>query len=171
MESNTNKMKDYKGITKRDPQLIIVLGLPASGKTTFAKELASAIEARAINSDNIRDEVLLRGNYTEKAKEKVYTAMLKLAVSRIESGESVILDGTYYKEKLRRKIVNKAQELHLIPHFIQVKADEEVIRERMSPARKESDADYDVYLNIKSQFEPLCSYHLIIRIARRLKKC
>ncbi|MBS1523545.1 MAG: AAA family ATPase [Bacteroidetes bacterium] len=157
-----NKMKEHKDIARRDPQLIVVFGLPGSGKSTFARELACAIDARIINSDMIRGEILLRGNYSEKAKERVYSEMLKMAVAKIEHGESVILDGTYYKEKLRRKVEKKAQELHLIPHFIEVKADEEVIRQRVSRRREDSDADYDVYLNIRSQFEPLCSYHLIV---------
>ena len=156
-------MKEQKEITKRDPQLVVVFGLPGSGKSTFAQELSSAIDARVINSDMVRDDVLLRGNYADKAKEKVYAEMLKMAVNNIKNGDSVILDGTYSKEKLRQKVVSKARELHLIPHFIEVKADEEVIRDRIRAKRKESDADYDVYLNIRAQFEPLCSRHLVVR--------
>lgn len=155
-------MKEHAEITKRDPQLIVVFGLPGSGKSTFAHKLGEAMEARVINSDIVRDDFLLRGNYANKAKEKVYAEMLKMAVAFIKKGNSVILDGTFYKEKLRRNVVNKARELHLIPHFIEVKADEDVIRDRISGKRKESDADYDVYLTIRAQFEPLCSYHLIV---------
>lgn len=155
-------MKEHTEITKRDPQLIVVFGLPFSGKSTFARELADAIDGRVINSDIIRDDFLLRGNYGDKAKEKVYAEMLKIAVGLIENGDSVVLDGTYYKESLRRKVVNKARELHLIAHFIEVKADEEVIRDRIGAKRKEPEADYDVYLNIRAQFEPLCSCHLIV---------
>jgi predicted kinase len=155
-------MKEYRGIAKRDPQLIVVFGLPFSGKSTFARQLSEAIDARVINSDIVRDDYLLRGNYAEKAKEKVYKEMLKMAAETIVHGGSVILDGTYYKEKLRRKVTGKAMELHLIPHFIEVKADEEVIQSRISAQRQESDVNYDIYLNIKKQFEPLCSYHLIV---------
>jgi predicted kinase len=155
-------MKEHAAITKRDPQLIVVFGLPFSGKSTFARELADAIGGRVINSDIIRDDFLLRGNYGNKAKDKVYAEMLKIAANLIENGGSVVLDGTYYKESLRRKVANKARELHLIAHFIEVKADQEVIWDRIRSKRKEPDADYDVFLNIRAQFEPMCSYHLIV---------
>jgi hypothetical protein len=149
-------------MTKRDPQLIVVFGLPFTGKSTFARQLADVIEGRVISSDFTRDDILLRSNYGHKAKEKVYAEMLRMAVCLIENGDSVVLDGTYYKESLRRKVVKKARGLHLISHFIEVTADEEVIRDRIRAKRKEIDADYDIYLNIRAQFEPLCSYHLIL---------
>ena len=155
-------MKKQKEIAKRAPQLIVVFGLPGSGKSTFARDLSDAIEARVINSDVVREEFLLRGNYAGKAKEKVYAEMLKMAVNSIENGDSVILDGTYYKEKLRDQVVNKARGLHMIPHFIEVKANEEVIRDRVSIKTKSTDADYDAYLALKAQFEPLCCCHLIV---------
>jgi predicted kinase len=158
-----NKKKEHKEIAKSAPQLVIVFGLPGSGKSTFARKLSDAMEARVINSDIVRNDILLRGNYADKAKEKVYAEMLKMAVASIEHGDSVILDGTYYKEKLRRKVINKARELNLIPHFIEVKADEDVTRDRINVKRNESDADYDVYLTIRAEFEPFCSYHLIVR--------
>lgn len=147
---------------ERHPQLIVVFGLPGSGKSTFAERLSAATDARLINSDVIREDFLLRGKYTESAKEKVYTEMLKIAMEAIKNGDSVILDGTYYKESLRQKISYTAQVMHLIPHFIEVKADEEVIRERIGRKREESDAGYDVYLKIREQFEPMCDYHLIV---------
>ena len=54
-----------------------------------------------------------------------------MAVETIKNGDSVILDGTFYKEKLRQKVESSAREMHLIPHFTEVKADEEVIRNRI----------------------------------------
>ena len=102
----------------------MVFGLPGSGKSTFARELSSATDAGVINIDIVSDDVLLPGNYAEKAKQKVYAEMLKMAVINIGM-----------------EIQSKARELHLIPHFIGVKPDREVIRDRISVKRKESDAD------------------------------
>lgn len=152
----------YRETNKRDAKIIVIFGLPGCGKSTFAQALSAAIDASLISSHIVRDEFLLRGNYTDKVKEKVYTEMLNMATAVVKHGGSVILDGTYYREDLRRKIISKARELHLIPYFIEIKTDEAVVHDRIRARSIESDADYDVYLKIRERFEPMCDYHLIM---------
>jgi len=37
-------------------KIILIMGLPGSGKTTLASELASLINAKRINADEVRKE-------------------------------------------------------------------------------------------------------------------
>ena len=160
---NTETMKEgYCEPDGQNSKIIVIFGLPGCGKSTFAQELSVAINASLISSHLVRDEFLLRGNYTDRVKEKVYTEMLNMATAALKHGGSVILDGTYYKEGLRRKVISKARELHLIPYFIEIKADEDVVHDRIKARSIEGDADYGVYLKIREQFEPMCDYHLIM---------
>jgi predicted kinase len=49
--------------------------------------------------------------------------------------------------------------------FIEVKADETVIKKRLEQRRSDSEADFRVYQNIRSQFEPMTEPHLILSSA------
>ena len=46
--------------------------------------------------------------------------------------------------------------------FIEVKADESVIRERLGQQREFSDADFQVYMNVKSLWQPMNEPHLVL---------
>ena len=46
--------------------------------------------------------------------------------------------------------------------FIEVRADESLIRERLKKTREYSEADFDVYKKIKKEWEPLNERHLIL---------
>ena len=47
--------------------------------------------------------------------------------------------------------------------FLEIQADEEIIRERVKKKREFSDADFDVYKRILQQNEPLTEPHLILQ--------
>ena len=46
--------------------------------------------------------------------------------------------------------------------FIEIKASEKLIKERVSIKRNDSDADYEVYKIIKDQFEEMKDEHLVL---------
>ena len=48
--------------------------------------------------------------------------------------------------------------------WVEITADEPVIKERVSKKREFSEADFDVYLKIKETFEPLEQDHLTLRV-------
>lgn len=137
--------------------LIIVAGLPGSGKSTFAKALSDKINASYFNTDIIRKTENIEG-YNEKDKKKVYDLM----VQKIESGKNLILDGTFYLREIRSQFLKKSAEKEMNPIFIEVKADEELIKKRISQKREWSDADFNVYLRMKNEYEPIEEDHLLL---------
>lgn len=58
-------------------KLVLVVGLPGTGKSTFSRALAAELGARHLNSDVIRVETGLRGKYTPEDKAKVYEELRK----------------------------------------------------------------------------------------------
>ena len=142
--------------------IVVVCGLPGSGKSHFARKLAEKLEARYFNSDIVRNELLKEKSYSEKEKHRIYEVMFARALELIDDERSVVLDATFYLEALRRRISELASSYGISPLFIEITASEEHIRERLQRSRQDSDANYDIYLRIKNQYEPLKSEHLVL---------
>ncbi len=140
--------------------VIIVFGLPGSGKSYFASRLATTISAGYINSDVERKKFLAQRTYSEKEKSSIYTHMASIMVQTIQQGKSIVIDATFYKQRLRDLFYEKAGETPLI--FIEVFANDELTRQRLSMKRADSDANYVVYKKIRSQWEPMLTPHLVL---------
>lgn len=135
--------------------IIIVIGLPGTGKTTFSRGLAEHVGALHLNTDIIRDQLNLRGQYDRNTKNLIYKTMQEKASSALQEGQKVVLDGTFYKQKLRKNYIAFAKKLEQPIKWIELKATEKAIIERVQQKRTYSEADYEVYLKVKAAFEPM----------------
>ena len=57
--------------------IIIVCGLPGSGKSFFAAKLARMLNSGYVNSDAVRKQLVAEKTYSDKEKLAVYDAMLE----------------------------------------------------------------------------------------------
>ena len=142
--------------------IIIVMGLPGTGKTFFAERLAANTQAQHISSDKTRIQLQKRGAYTPEDKSQVYRQMLAEAEEALKNGKHVIMDATFSQKLHRNEVIALAKRLNALVHFIQLTADEATIQERTSREREESEADFKVYQLIKQSFEPLEIPHLTL---------
>jgi predicted kinase len=142
--------------------IIIVMGLPGSGKSYFASRLAALIDADYINSDRVRTGLFSKTTYSQKEKLMVYEEMLTRAVRAARKDKHVVLDATCYTNEIRSLFSTALQDLDELS-FIEVVADERLIRERLRTEREDSDANYGVYLEIKKEWEPFTEAHLVLR--------
>lgn len=139
--------------------IVIVMGLPGSGKSYFAKRLATIIHAGYISSDKVRKTLIARRTYVEEEKELVYADMLEQMQQVIRENKDVVLDATFYKDAIRKKFIQAAGEkIEII--FIEIIAGEELIQERLKQKRADSEADFSVYKIIRGRWEPLQQAHL-----------
>jgi len=142
--------------------IIIVFGLPGSGKSYFATKLATELKAKYLSSDVVRKEVFTVRKYTDEEKMKVYDVMLKVMKNAIQQNENLVLDATFYTNSIRNKFNEVAEEFKTKIIFIEVRADQKIIKERLGISREHSEADYPIHLQIKEIFEAMESDHLII---------
>ena len=142
--------------------IIIVFGLPGSGKSYFAMKLAKKLQARYVNSDVIRNELFAVKEYSQEEKMKVYNEMIREMKNAIQQNANIILDATFYKKSIRNKFSEAVKEFGQSIIFIEVWAEQKIIIERLSRKRQYSDADYSVHLYIKEVFEPMKREHLIL---------
>ena len=154
--------------------IVIVFGLPGSGKSYFASKLSTLINADYINSDRVRKQMLDKRTYSLNEKLSVYHRMLLQMKEFLKQKRNLVLDATFYKNEIRKKFMGDA-ELKGGITFIEVTADESLIIERLKIPRMDSDADFEVYKVIEEQWEPMYEPHLILRstndnIAEMLQK-
>jgi predicted kinase len=142
--------------------ILIFFGLPATGKTYLSEKAAKKFDAVHLNTDIIRKKINLQGKYDEHSKQVVYDFMLNEMVQYAQKDQNIIVDGTFQKEKNRKQYFKKVTELKQELYFIELRAKEETIRERMKSDRNHSEADFNVYQNIKRSFEYMSESHLIL---------
>jgi len=153
--------------------LVMVCGLPGTGKTTLAKALAEKLGAVHISSDTVRMKMFEKRTYSEKEKEKVYGTMFVEAERLLEEGKKIVLDATFYRKKLRdaaRKLAKKTESRFYI---IECVTHENLLRERIFARGKEkaeSEADLGVYEKVKVVFEPIGEKHLVVDTSKALEK-
>jgi hypothetical protein len=133
--------------------LIIVSGLPGSGKSFLARRLSGELGAEYINSDATRRTMNAMGRYAFEDKLDVYEKMANKAGEKLREGKTVIVDATFYHHEMRDIFVTLGTLLHKPISYIEVQADEKIIQERLSKPRSDSEADFAVYQQLKLQYE------------------
>lgn len=141
--------------------IVIVCGLPGSGKSYFASLLASRIKAVYINSDRVRKKLFGHSEYTEEQKLQVYEEMLRQLMEVLKSKKNAVLDATFYKAAFRKKFMDA---IHGMDQYflIEMKAKQRLIRKRVAQPRAYSEADFKVFKEIKDQWEPIRENHLTL---------
>ena len=76
--------------------IIIIFGLPGSGKSYFASKLAKKLKAKYVSSDVIRNQLFNVKDYTLDEKKKVYSEMIREMKRAIQQNANIILDATFY---------------------------------------------------------------------------
>lgn len=153
---------DPRTVKPVSPSLVVVFGLPGTGKTTVARALSGELGWMHLNTDVLRTELGKRQQYDEQTKAGIYKQILDRSERELENKKGVVLDGTFYKGALREPFVQLAGRFGIPLKWIEVVAAQEVVRNRVGRKRPYSEADFQVYKKIKNEFESLKESHLIV---------
>ena len=152
--------------------LIIVCGLPGSGKTSLSRALAKRFAAEHISSDLTRKRLVANPTYSQEEKKRVYDEMARETQDLLMQGKSVIADATFQDNDQRTRFSEIAASARTGSFIILCTLPEERIRRRLERRmHSASDADFDVYLKVKKEFKPLSGGYLTIDNSAPLKEC
>ncbi|MFQ5887603.1 MAG: AAA family ATPase [Candidatus Hydrothermarchaeales archaeon] len=150
--------------------LILVCGLPATGKSNLARNLAKRLKGQVLNTDIVRKELLEKPTYSDEEKELIYDVTFLIARYLLFNRRNVIIDGTFYKKRLRDRMREMARVAGTKFKIVECACPEDVVRGRMERRaerkRTLSDADFEVYEKIKAEFEPITEDHIVVQTNR-----
>ncbi|UCG01753.1 MAG: AAA family ATPase [Candidatus Heimdallarchaeota archaeon] len=164
--------------------LVIILGLPGTGKTYLATELIQSLSEPPIylSTDKIRRNLFDFSHhhyvpfgdklYTQEKRDLVYNALYLIVEILLSQNLSIIVDGTFYSQTKRIPLIKICQQLNQKYYIIKTTCTEEVIKQRIQERKSQgdnaSDADFNIYLEIKDRFETITTPHLEIDTGKDL---
>ncbi len=147
------------------PVLWIFCGLPASGKSTLAQNLAAALAVRHLKSDAVRktwarpqgESAFEQGLYTKGMTALTYGRLLLAAQDELENGTSMILDATFSRRHQRREARRLARDMDAQVIFVHCRCSDASLKKRLRARQGRallSDARLPLLNDFKANFEP-----------------
>lgn len=87
-------------------RFVMMVGIPASGKSTKAKLLSEKMDAVWLSSDNLREELFGDVKCQDRNKE-LFEEMNRRAIELLNSGRSVVYDATNLNSKKRKALLSQ----------------------------------------------------------------
>ncbi len=169
--SSHKRATDYFRLSLRyalfgsSPALIVIFGTIGTGKSTLAGLISRELDCDVISSDKTRKEMLGiapterryesfdKGIYSEETTDRVYDEIIKMGKRAAESSNMVILDASFSKRKYRRLAVKAAESFGIPVFFIETKASDKTVRERLLNREIVGESISDARLNIFEKFK------------------
>ncbi len=144
-------------------RLVVVGGLPGTGKSTVSGLLADRLGAVLLSSDRIRKE-LATGDpatgdradlYTPARKRRTYVELTHRAAELLARGESVVLDASWTRQADRELAIETAERTHSELIALQCSAPAALAAERLRSREPGwSDADPEVAAAMAAHADP-----------------
>lgn len=154
------------------PPLIVVSGLPGTGKSFFCRQLLNRLPAVRVESDALRKVLFPRPSYSAEESARLFGLLHRLVDGLLQEGIGVVFDATNLSERNREYLHHLAQRRGARLILVRVEAPAEVVRERLqgrgSGADPEdpSDANWEVYRRLRRGAQPIRHSHFAVDTSR-----
>jgi predicted kinase len=160
------------------PMLILMAGLPGTGKTTLASALARDLGGTVVNKDEIRASLFEPDDieYSTEQDEFCMRVMLKVAgyLFRKHPSRFVFLDGrTFSRSYQLRRATGYAEAIGQPWRILECICSDEAARKRLEHDRDHiaDNRDFTLYLAVKARFEEITLPKAVINTDQPLESC
>jgi predicted kinase len=159
--------------------IILLAGLPGTGKSTLAHALAPHLNAAILSKDQIRHALFAPQDveYSTKQDDFVMQLMLKAAawLFNKKPARVVILDGRTFSRRYQiDEVINTSNHLQQPWRIIECTCPEELARTRIESQASDHPAGnrtFDLYREVQSHFEPITLPKTTIDTGQPLEDC
>ncbi|MDO8751377.1 MAG: ATP-binding protein [Dehalococcoidia bacterium] len=150
------------------PVLIVVSGLPGTGKSFFSRSLARQFPLVILETDLLRQRLVARPTHSTEESQRLF-AVVHLVIERLlRGGAPVLLDATNLVERHREILYHLAEQTGAKLILVQTRAPREVAMQRLraraeQPAPQDhSTAGVEVYQRMRLVAEPIRRRHYVV---------
>ncbi|OGY25645.1 MAG: hypothetical protein A2864_01680 [Candidatus Woykebacteria bacterium RIFCSPHIGHO2_01_FULL_39_12] len=130
-EDNIRTLKLSKERFKK-PLVIILVGIPSSGKTTFSQTLSSSLPLVILSEEYMIRFLAPRATFFEKAQTETFQLAVKTMEKLVQSGVNCIYDSSIKKKSDRNLIKNRIEKMGGTYVLIYIYIPKELALERVS---------------------------------------
>lgn len=161
--------------------IVLMAGLPGTGKTTLAQELAARTSGRVLSKDDVRHAIFSAEEVEYSSRQDDFCVQIMLEIAGYllleDPGRILFLDGRPFSRRYQiDNVVATATSLHQPWRVLECVCPEATARRRLEEhavagEHPAANRDYPLYLEVKSRFEAITLPKTVIHTDQPLEDC
>ena len=157
---------------RQRPALLVLSGLPGSGKSYFCRKLTELLPVVVLETDALRKVLFERPTHDGAENARLFRAVHRALERLLMQKQGVVLDATNLIRRDRRRLYRIAEDQGAALVVVRMVAPEPVIRQRLREriANRQSqlddgdrsDAGIDVYDRMKRTEQAITREHIVV---------
>jgi adenylylsulfate kinase len=161
--------------------IVMMAGLPGTGKSALARELAVRTSGRVLSKDEIRGAIFQPGEieYSTRQDDYCFRIMVETAGYLLarDAGRVIFLDGRPFSRRYQiENVIAAADSIGQPWRILECVCSEETVRRRLAAdteggSHPAGNRDFQLYVAVKARFEEIRHAKVVIDTDQELESC